>query len=274
MNLIYFKSDIGNFGDDLNPWLWKKLLGNFSDYRDDVDFVGIGSILDSRILENTTNRKVIFGSGVRDFDFKIKKEDNVDIRFVRGPVTARLLDSNYITDSAYALRLLPQKNLSKKFKLSYIPYFRNYHNFNWKLLETFLGIHVINPCGTVEEVIEDIQSSEKILTTAMHGAILADLYRVPWMRVKFTKNGYESSLTSELKWNDWLGSIGLGDIPTHHFDYHLNSHMGRIDSLLKTFEFYKKFRSNFFILSDEKIILTVDDKINQELYEFKKKYSN
>ena len=57
MNLTYFKADIGNFGDDLNLWLWPQLLGSFDEYPANLYFVGIGSILDHRILENKSNKK-------------------------------------------------------------------------------------------------------------------------------------------------------------------------------------------------------------------------
>jgi len=274
VNLIYFKSDIGNFGDDLNPWLWNKIFGDFENYNSDVDFVGIGSILDNRIFENRENKKVIFGSGVRDFDFRINEYENVDIRFVRGPISSRLTNSDFITDAAYALRQVETENVLKKYKISYIPYFRNYYNFNWRLFEKILGIHVINPCEDIEKVIGEIKSSETILTTAMHGAILADLFRIPWMRVKFTKNGNETNLTSELKWNDWLMSVGLKNINTHYLDFDLNYIVGKKKLAYNLLQFYRKFKYNDFILSKDDKIAEIDERICKEISEVKDIYLN
>ena len=42
MELFYFKSEKGNFGDDLNPWLWGEIFGDLSKYQCDIDFIGIG----------------------------------------------------------------------------------------------------------------------------------------------------------------------------------------------------------------------------------------
>jgi len=273
MNIIYFKSDIGNFGDDLNPWLWEQLFGDFSSYKKDLDFIGIGSILDTRI--NSDNAKLVFGSGVRDFDFDINEISNLEISFVRGPISSRLTNnSNYITDAAYALRLLPQKNYTKKYKTSIIPYFRHAYQFNWKLFEKFTGIHVIMPTQPVEKVIEEINQSENILAVAMHGAILADIYRVPWMRVKFSKHGHESALTSELKWNDWLRSIDIKDPSIHSFDFNFNQELSKPKQWFALVMMRLKFKNNRFILSSDKVVKTIDKKMKEAVDQFKTKYKN
>lgn len=271
MNIIYFKSDIGNFGDDLNPWLWEKLFGDFSNYKKDLDFIGIGSILDNRIKSD--NDKIVFGSGVRDFDFDINQISNIKVLFVRGPISSKLTNnSNYLTDAAYALRLLPKKTYTKKYKASIIPYFRHAYQFNWGLFEKFTGIHVIMPTQHVEKVIEEINQSEKILASAMHGAILADVYRVPWMRVKFSKHGHESPLTSELKWSDWLSSVGLNDVPTHNFDFNFNKRKSKIKQLYYLLIMKVKFRKNTFVKSSDKIIEEIDDKMKIQIEQFKNDY--
>ena len=62
MKLFYYKDPGGNFGDDLNAWLWPRLIPELLDDRDDTLFVGIGSILDRRIPQEP--RKIVFGTGV------------------------------------------------------------------------------------------------------------------------------------------------------------------------------------------------------------------
>lgn len=212
MNLFYFKSDIGNFGDDINPWLWGKLIGDFDQYDDDLDFIGIGSILDDRIKND--RKKIVFGSGVRDFNFRTDTITNLEFRFVRGPISSKILNEvPYITDSAYCIALLREtfNTSEKKYACSIMPYFRQVKSFNWALFEKITGIHVILPTGQVEHIIQEISLSEKIIAGAMHGAIVADALRIPWKRLRFGKHGAESYLTSELKWHDWLYSMGIYD---------------------------------------------------------------
>ncbi|WP_336127223.1 hypothetical protein [Mesoflavibacter sp. CH_XMU1422-2] len=271
MKLIYFKSDIGNFGDDLNPWLWEKLLGDFTQYKD-IDFVGVGSILDERIKSEKT--KVVFGSGIRDFDLNIEDFAPIDIRFVRGPISSKITGAKYISDSAYALRLLPKQDYIKKYKISFIPYFRHVNHFNWKMFEKITGIHVILPTMPIDKVIEEIQSSKNILSAAMHGCILADAYRIPWMRVKFSKHGSESSLTSEIKWDDWLKSVKIKNNQSHTFGFSLNSKLSIIKQIIITLLLRFKFKQNKFTLSRDDVINEIDKKLAKELVDFKDNYLN
>ncbi len=49
MKLYYFIDPSGNFGDDLNPWIWDRLLPDFFDQNADTLFIGIGTLLNHRI---------------------------------------------------------------------------------------------------------------------------------------------------------------------------------------------------------------------------------
>ena len=50
MKLHYCRTPSGNFGDDLNTWLWPTLLGEtFFDTNEDSLFLGVGTILNQKI---------------------------------------------------------------------------------------------------------------------------------------------------------------------------------------------------------------------------------
>ncbi|MNG01993.1 Exopolysaccharide glucosyl ketal-pyruvate-transferase [compost metagenome] len=168
---------------------------------------------------------------------------------------------------------MPQKKYIKKYKLSFIPYFRHVPYFNWGLFERLTGIHVILPTNEVEQVITEINESEKIITAAMHGAILADIYRVPWMRARFSKHGYESSFTSELKWNDWFQSIGFNEIPTHNFDFTFKKKNSKFKSLIMMGLMYMRFKHNSFLLSSDSFLKEIDSKLDLEIQFVKNKYN-
>jgi len=52
----------GNFGDELNSWLWNRLLPEtWADAADDVLFAGIGTILDKNLPAATLT--IVFGAG-------------------------------------------------------------------------------------------------------------------------------------------------------------------------------------------------------------------
>lgn len=272
MDLFYYKSDIGNFGDDLNYWLWPKLFGDFENYSKNTNFIGIGSILDERI--NSDKKSVIFGSGIRDVLSIPTIKDVDDIVFVRGPLSSRMLNNcQYITDAAYCLAILEKPVFVKKYEVSYIPYFRHYYNFNWKLFSKLSGINIIDPTSSLENIISEINSSKQILTSAMHGAILADIYRIPWQRVRLTRHGSESAFTSELKWRDWLLSMNIHEIEDLSLGFNLNSKASPIRELSKTLMLILRLKkNNLFYLSNEDIYNEKIELLKEKIEYIKEKY--
>ena len=61
MKLHWCELPQGNFGDDLNPWLWPRLLPDLEDAAG-PEFVGIGTLLHRR-LERESADRVIFSTG-------------------------------------------------------------------------------------------------------------------------------------------------------------------------------------------------------------------
>jgi hypothetical protein len=59
-------------------------------------------------------------------------------------------------------------------------------------------------------VLAAIESSEMVLAEAMHGAIVADALRIPWVPLQL----YDQILN--LKWHDWCGSLGIKYTPLVH----------------------------------------------------------
>jgi succinoglycan biosynthesis protein ExoV len=223
MKLIYYKADIGNFGDDLNKWLWPKIFGaDFFDDSKETCFVGIGSILNenSNLMQSvqTYPNKYIFGSGVRSINTNLKFDNSYNAIFYRGPFSALKMEGsadNFISDAAYAIaftgfykRIMLENK--KRYEVSFIPYFRSESKVDWKKMCLSKGWNYISPTdNNLELTLTEIAQSRHIITEAMHGAILADAFRVPWKRVRFHAHINETEAVSEFKWNDWLSSIGI-----------------------------------------------------------------
>ncbi len=218
LEYIYYKSKKGNFGDDLNGWLWPKFFGE-SNSNDDY-LIGIGSILfkDCVVLKPLNNKKkIVFGSGVKPAKNSLVMDNSWDVQFVRGPLSAGALGKKheYISDGAYALRLIQEfdklKNTPKKYKVSVMPYFHSVEYFDWKEICRQLGYHYISPLAEsgIENTLQEIAASEQVITEAMHGAIVADALRVPWSRFILSTPYTEGQMISEFKWMDWLYSIQL-----------------------------------------------------------------
>jgi succinoglycan biosynthesis protein ExoV len=204
MLLYYYKDEIGNFGDDLNEWLWPRLFGKDMQEMFDSEtlFLGIGSILDEHVPFEKT--KVVLGSGYA-YSSPPKVDEKWHFFSVRGPLTAKTLgiDSKLaITDAAILCTPFLDLYSGSRGKISFMPHHRN-ANLPWEEICDFHDIQFISPCDGVEVCLKKISESEKLITEAMHGAIIADCMRIPWIPVK-TFGGI-----NDFKWKDWTLSLEM-----------------------------------------------------------------
>jgi len=92
-----------------------------------------------------------------------------------------------------------------------MPHHQSLLEADWESLCKSTPLHFINPRREVEQVLLEIQQTELLLTEAMHGAIVADALRVPWIPVRLYGNFLD------FKWQDWSQSLGLrlsiSDVP-------------------------------------------------------------
>jgi len=208
MKLYYYIDQRGNFGDDLNPWLWPKLIPDIIDDDDSEIFVGIGTLLNNNIPAGP--HKIVFGSGVGYGSALPTVDEKWKFYCVRGPITAaRLgLPGEYaITDPAALVPTVFRADDSKRSGIAFIPHHMSAWNLDWERVCRDVGIRYIDPRKDVDTVLGEISRSSAIIAEAMHGAILADSFRIPWMPVVL----YEHIL--QPKWHDWAGSLALKYAP-------------------------------------------------------------
>ncbi|MDJ1502009.1 polysaccharide pyruvyl transferase family protein [Xanthocytophaga agilis] len=204
MKLCYFDDNV-NFGDALNATIFPTLLADFFDEDPSVSFFGIGSLFGLPLLENSSAvRKIIFSTGYGKYGVKPRLDSSYEIMCVRGPLTAEYLGldkSMAVADGALLLSHFSFPSYKKTYAFSYMPHWESETRFDWAGLCEQAGYHYISPMWHKDRILEEILKSEVIITEAMHGAIVADTLRVPWIPVKGYKN------ISEFKWQDWTQSI-------------------------------------------------------------------
>jgi succinoglycan biosynthesis protein ExoV len=198
----------GNFGDELNRWLWPNLLPEvLSNADSDVLFVGIGTVLDRNLPAARVT--VVFGTGTgytpppRDIS---THRARWRIYGVRGPLTARVLKldkRSAMTDPAILLATLPEfKGLDRRGVL-FIPHWKSVRYGDWQGICKTLGIEFVDPCQDSKSVVRRIASAEKVIAESMHAAIIADAFRVPWIPVALSRE------ISPFKWVDWASSLNV-----------------------------------------------------------------
>ena len=280
MKLYFYRAPSGNFGDDLNEWLWPQLFPNTFDDDNDAVFVGIGTILDDLIP--TAKKVIVFGSGAKGTDRLPKVDDRWDIRFVRGPLSAEILNlekEKAISDGAYCLGLIPRIKQEKIHKFSFMPHISNVE-MPFKRICDFLSINYIDPRAETEETIKQIESSQHLITEAMHGAIVADICRVPWLQVRIFTSRSEKNF-SDFKWRDYRQSVNsfsecrpLPSIwPLEQTDKALTRRtIYAMKMAVATVRLRVIMNNGRFIMTEDRVLSELTDKLATEVDLFKRQY--
>lgn len=227
MKLFYYQRPDRqpNFGDDLNRWLWPQLRPNIFDEDASTTFIGTGTLLNNKLPERVAeaNRLVIFGTGA-GYEQPLKQlPPEWDIHCVRGPFSARLLGlppekaitdggllvAQVFTPSPESAGLSDDEIAPAPATCSFMPHIHSANDAaeDWQRICQRANIRYIDPRWSVEKVLGAISSSELLLAEAMHGAIVADALRVPWIPVTTSPRIYT------FKWQDWCASMKLPYLP-------------------------------------------------------------
>ena len=227
MRLHYFSSvsneyPSGNFGDELNAVLWPKIVDDLLTDRssDWAVLVGIGTILNST-LANVQGEQFILGSGAGYGDSP-PPDEQLHFLAVRGPLTAAKLGidpAHAVTDAALLIRNFmdqadPAKARSER-PVAFMPHWTS-GIAAWRKVTERAGLHFIDPTLGVERVMSEISESRLVIAEAMHGAIVADALRVPWIAAR-TWPGI-----NEEKWMDWTQSMDVEYQPADLFFKRVN----------------------------------------------------
>ncbi len=211
MKIYFFDSLEGNFGDDLNRWLWSDLLGDLDQYTDAATLVGIGTYLNNEVPD--TPHKLVFGTGVGYSPLpKGLHDKSWKIFAVRGPLSAKaagLEAEDYITDSAIMVREVIDKSVIRNGNgnIVFMPHISAAKNGSWGKICERCGIKYLDPRQDAKYLVREIMGAKLVIADAMHAAIIADTYRVPWIPV------VTSNEISTMKWYDWTQSMSVSYIP-------------------------------------------------------------
>ena len=206
MKLVFFRGTVPNFGDELNLHVWPALLPKgFLDEDESELFVGIGSIIGDHLP--ATARKFVMGSGYAGYmGLPDVHDGSWDVRFVRGPNTAKTLNIDprlSICDSAILLRAMELPKPDQSVGVAFMPHYESLERGNWAEACRQAGITLIDATEPVEKVLSQIQGARLLITEAMHGAIVADALRTPWVGARPIYGGHHK------KWLDWAGALDI-----------------------------------------------------------------
>jgi len=207
--------DNGNVGDSLGPVICDWMLAQKGLNIDDsiqrtTHLITCGSLVGAGSFDS-----VVWGSGIHVFAnvksllFK-RYVRKYDVRAVRGPITRQILigcgyDCKPLYgDPAVLMPYIYKPKVKKKYEYSAIIHYKNKDDLNLPA-----GCHRISPATTdYQFFIDEICASKKILSSSLHGIILAESYGVPTVFIN-TGGDVDDSL---MKYYDWYFSTNRRNI--------------------------------------------------------------
>jgi succinoglycan biosynthesis protein ExoV len=208
VQLIYFKGDRPNFGDDMNAVLWPRLAPQLFETAGPEGFLGIGTIIGMKT--NAVDTMHVFSSGLGYNAVSSETAARRRVWCVRGPLTAALLGEgpeSALTDGAVLAPAVWEPPAHRS-GTAVVPHWETMLAGGWSDACRQAGMTLVDPMLSPEEVIPKIAAASLVLTESLHGAIIADTYGVPW--IAFATSGN----FSVFKWMDWTQSVGV-DLKVH-----------------------------------------------------------
>jgi pyruvyltransferase len=209
-----------NWGDKVNPYLVEKITGKkvvssnaIFNYKHKTEILGVGSV----IVGDLSNY-VIWGSGVISEKTTLINKPK-EILALRGLNTLKKIrevggDCDVFGDPVLLFpEIFPGKNIDKKFKYGIVPHFKNKNSIGIKKITELNNpeIKIIDiQSEGVEQFVTDILSCENILSSSLHGLILAEAYNIPTCRVVFS----EKILGGDFKFYDYYSGVGIKEMET------------------------------------------------------------
>lgn len=214
MYKVWWWNKNNNYGDILTPLLFEKF--NIP-YVFEASYKHANILCTGSIASKARKHTTVLGSGFIDSNDKV--EPFANYKFVRGPRTRnKILNKNGYCPAVYGdpALILPLiiDEAKKKHDIGFVPHYTEYNEIK-KLYPNEFVINLItnNPIKTTKE----ITSCRKIISSSLHGLIVANAYGIPASWVKFSNK----LVGDDFKFYDYFESINI-----------LNARSSSIDDLI------------------------------------------
>lgn len=192
--LYYWQSkQFVNFGDYISLKVVERMVGGeirVCAPKGEKKLLAIGSVL---LFASTDD--VIWGTGMnaKRLDLKHYKFKRLDIRAVRGPLTRNFIIENFAIDcpEIYGDPALLIPYLFPEFKKKNMPeydYIIIPHYSEIKLFPKDIYPNVVYPTEPWKDVIRKILNSKFVISSSLHGLIVAEAFGIPARAIRVTEN--------------------------------------------------------------------------------------
>jgi len=214
---VRYFAGLNNWGDDINPELYRLITGKECKKMHVLDETPEDHIMMCGSILNFANEhSIIWGTGFMHSKSPIQGVPK-EIHAVRGPLTARRLEELGIEvnvpygDPSMLIRKWWHRPKIPRYKYGIVP-----HYIDKKIVEGWpkqieMKIIDIQQLYSADFFI-DFTICEKILSSSLHGLIIADILGIPALWVKLSDN----LAGDDFKFHDYFASIGHKDV--EYFD--------------------------------------------------------
>ena len=241
---VFWWNDAPNFGDLLSPWLIERMTSMptvFAD-RESAHYVTIGSI-----VGRASNESIVWGTGSFGTETKKRLSPQAKYHAVRGPLTRQILKNAGIDcrpvygDPALLAPLYYHPHVPVTHEIGVVV---RWSEKEWKSVNIDPKVKIINlKTSSVDETIRAFLSCKRIISSSLHGLIIADAYGIPnaWRQSETGKGGV-------FKYYDYFASVNKSRNP---HQYSIGKEGLELSHLLKKFDFDSKpIEFNYYKLLD------------------------
>lgn len=223
--LFYYETekDWGNFGDLISRYIYKKItniepehyfnsdIDTFQLLYDKPHFFMCGSI-----INYANEHSLIYGSGIIEKYCNLSKINCNNIFCVRGPHTLNLLkeydklnheigqgDIGLLCKYFYNPIVKKNNKIGVILNLDDYSIVEKYINYNYCDSDNikFINLYIKNDDENIENKIKEIIECEYIISSSLHGVVIAQLYNIPQLWIKINNN------KSDIKFSDYFSSV-------------------------------------------------------------------
>jgi len=191
----------GNFGDILTP----SILDHYNiKYKFEPNYVNATLICVGSIARRAGVNTTVLGSGIISKGDRITP--NANWKFVRGPYTQQHVNRlggscpDVYGDPALLLPRIYNPEITKKYKIGYIPHNVDYAEIS-KVYDNVINLRTRNYKNVIDKILE----CEYIVSSSLHGVIVAHAYGIPAAWVK-SQNNLKGD---NVKFEDYFSSVNL-----------------------------------------------------------------
>jgi len=203
---VYWCAGVPNFGDQLSASVVEWAAGvpvTWVPRRYERKILGVGSILHRALAPDDC----VWGSGLIR-DEVISPPVGVTFLAVRGPLTRENIRADVPEVFGDPALLLPQfhaHSVEVRYSVGIVPHYVDYAVVD----NDDPSVCVVDVTRSWEDVVDEIRSCELIVSSSLHGVIVAEAYGIPavWVRIS------DGVIGGSFKFHDYLLATGRDPAP-------------------------------------------------------------